>query len=285
MTIRTILVPVRGDGKGEGVMDHAHALAKRFGAHIDAIHARARPQDLMPFGVLMTESMKATILDAAKQNAAQEEDRVRDLFNTYCKNNEIHIVHTNDAVSDGSSATWFESTGKQADLVGLFGRMADLVVVPKPDAELGINTLEASLMDAGALTLMCPPNKPQVLGDTIAVAWNGGAESARVIKAVLPALKLAKTVHILSNDVLGEKSGLTVTCMQIFLKRHGVNAEVHEFVRKDEIGEALLNAATDVGADMMVMGAYSHSRRRELVMGGATHYIIKNADMPILMLH
>ena len=285
MIMRTILVPVRGDGKGEGVMDHALSLAKRFGAHIDAIHARARPKDMLPFGVLMTESMKTTILGAAEQNASQEEDRVRELFNNYCKDNGLNIVDADNAASDGSTASWTELTGKQAGLVGLYGRMADLVAVPKPDAELGINTLEASLMEAGALTLMCPHRKFETLGETVAIAWNGGSESARVIKTSLPVLEAAKEVHILTNDVEGKKNGLPATSIQAFLKRHGVSCEVKTFARNEEVGAALLKAATDVGADMLIMGAYSHSRQRELVMGGATHYIIKNADMPILMLH
>ena len=77
MTIRTILAPVRGDGKGEAVLDHAVAVAGRFGAHVLVVHARPNPGDMLPFGIPVTGAMKQAILDAAAANAAREEARVR----------------------------------------------------------------------------------------------------------------------------------------------------------------------------------------------------------------
>jgi len=285
MGIRSILAPVRGDGKGEIVLDHACSLAKRLGAHIDVIHARARPKDMLPFGVLMTDAMKATILDAAEIHAKDEEQRVRNLFDNYCADNGLKIVEQGQFAQDGSTISWIEKTGKQANLVGLYGRIADLVVVPKPDAELGINTLEAALMDAQVPTLMCPNKKPENLDNTIALAWNGSEQAARAIKRSMPILQEASTVYLMTSDEDGQTSGLSASDMQIALTRHGVDCVVHQLDVDHEIGQTLLDMAKGVRADMLVMGAYSHSRRRELVMGGATHYIINNARMPVLMLH
>ena len=80
MTIRTILAPVRGDGKGEAVLDHAVAMARRFGARVLVVHARPRPEDLLPVGVPVTGAMKRMILDSAAASATEEAARVRNLF-------------------------------------------------------------------------------------------------------------------------------------------------------------------------------------------------------------
>lgn len=285
MTIRTILLPVRGDGKGETVMDHAQLIAAKFNSHIDVIHARPKSSDMLPYGVLLTDGMRETILKAAEAQAGTEEDRVRDLFTEYC---EKHNLPVSDHAGDGSggvSVSWHEETGKQADLIGLWGRLADLIVVPKPGKDLGANTLEAALLQSGSMTLMCPDSSPSSLGDNIAVAWNGTAEAARVIKSTMLLLRQASKVTILTTDPEGEDSDLGVVHVQRYLSRHGVSAGVQEVGTDKDIGIALLLAAKDCGADLLAMGAYGHSRRRELIMGGATNEVIQSAEMPVLMLH
>lgn len=285
MGIQTIMVPIRGDGKGTSVMDHAHAVAKKFNAHIDIIHARARPQDMMPYGVLMTAAMKQTILDASKAQAETEELRVREMFDEYCERMDLNLVDCNAANQGGNTVCWREITGKQADLIGVHGRIVDLIIVPKPDGDLGLNTLEAALMTTGTRTLMCPDKPVGNVGDRIAIAWNGSAEAARVIKATLPFLKQASSVSIITNDVDGKSSGVPTADLQLVLRRHGVETDVLTFGGSDDIGARILGTIGAVSADLLIMGAYSHSRRREMVLGGATHEIIEQAQLPVLMLH
>ena len=285
MSIRTILVPVRGDGKGESVLDHARVVANRFDAHIDVIHARARDQDLMPYGVLMTASMKQAILEASSAQSETEEQRVRDMFNEYCDKAGLTIVDANAPDQTSNTISWREITGKQAGIIGLHGRLADLIVVPKPGTELGHNTLESALMNTGARTLMCPDSPVGKVGDRIALAWNGSVESARVAKATLPFLRKASNVTIVTNDADGSASGIPVTDLQRMLARQGVETDVQPFSAGEDIGASILGAASAVVADLLVMGAYSHSRRREMIMGGATHDIIEQAELPVLMLH
>jgi len=285
MTIRTILLPVRGDGKGEVVMDHALMIASRFNAHIDVLHARAKPTDMLPFGVLMTDSMRETILQAAESQAGTEEDRVRDLFKAYCEKNSLTVSDSAGDGNNGVSLSWHEETGKQADLIGLWGRLTDLIVVPKPGKGLGVNTLEAALMQTGTMTLMCAESTPASLGESIAVAWNGKAEATSMIKSIMPMLKQANKVSILTTDPEGAHSELGVSHLQRYLSCHGVSGNIQKVGTDKEIGLSLLDAAKQAGADMLAMGAYGHSRRRELVMGGATNEIIEFATMPVLMLH
>jgi len=284
MSIRTILAPVRGDGKGEGVLDHALAIAKRFDAHIQVVHARAKPDELIPFGTLLTESMRKDIIASAQSSAAEAEQHLRKLFDDYCANNGLSVSDTPVAPGSGVSASWCEETGKQADIVGLRGRLADLIVVPRPDGEsqLGFNTLEAALMETGRLVLMTPPAAAETVGDHVAIAWNGSAEAARAVAMAMPALGQAKFVTILVSTERTDAADRLLNHLQW----HQIDAKVGIFGHKsDEIGRSLLEAANHASADLLLMGGYGHSRRREMVMGGATQYIIENAELPVMMAH
>jgi len=129
MTIRTILVPVRGDGKGEGVLDHALALGRRFHAHLDVVHCRPQPEDMLPFGVSVPAILKKDILASASSLADEEERKVKDLFEDYCRRNDLTLVAERPWPDDRISVSWREKTGKQAAVVGLYGRLVDLVAV------------------------------------------------------------------------------------------------------------------------------------------------------------
>src|SRR3546814_4669230 len=92
MTLRTILVPVRGDGKGEGILDHALSLAKRHNAHLEVVHCRPRPGDMIPYGVVIPSSLRETINTSAKLLADEEEGRMRKLFDDYCAARGVEAV-------------------------------------------------------------------------------------------------------------------------------------------------------------------------------------------------
>ena len=284
MSIKSILVAVRGDGYGEGIMNHALKVASKFGSHIDVIHACPRPAEMLPFGVVMTSGMKETIINSAKTQADAEHVRVQELFNKYITDHGLTVTDHGAEPKDDVTVSWRALEGKQADLVAKHGVLADLVVVAQPDAELGMNTLEESLMTAGALTLMCPV-KTTPACDNIAIAWNGGAEASRVVRSSMSILKKASTVTLLTSLIDRDDEKLCAHDMITYLAEHGVKAAVKELGPSVHGGDVLLHASTEVGADILVMGAYSHSRSREMVLGGATRHVMSHATIPVLMLH
>ena len=286
MTIRTILAPVRGDGKGEGTLDHAVAVARRFGAHVLVVHARPKPEDMLPFGIPVTGAMKQTILDSATANAAQEEAELRKLFEDYCSGKGIPIVDKGPAPKGSVSASWCEETGLQADVVATRGRLVDLIVVPQPDAEgVGINTLEAALLDSGRLVLMAPPKPVTAFGNCVAIAWKASREMARAMTAAMPILTAADKVTVLCAPPGDGTSKLTSEDLAEHLRWHDIDVEVRVFRAKStEVGQGLIREAETAGADVMLMGAYGQRLRRELVMGGVTRHVIEHADMPVLMM-
>lgn len=286
MTVRTILVPVRGDGKGEGVLDHALSLARRNSAHLEVLHCRPRPEDLIPFGIFVPARLRKEIVASAGTLANEEEDKVHVLFDRYCQEHDLPIIEAAPWPRDRISATWREETGKQAKIIGVRGRLSDIIAVAKPDRaqNLGMNTLEAALLESGKLVMMCPPEPVESVGARVAVAWNGSAEAARAVTAALPVLKSADSVMILSGE--GAELAVSAEEAKDYLAVHDIACSLHQFsAAPTAVGQALLAGAKKAGADCLLMGAYGQSRHRELVMGGVTQHVVDHADMPILLMH
>jgi nucleotide-binding universal stress UspA family protein len=286
MTLRSILVPVRGDGKGEGVLDHALSLAKRHNAHLEVLHCRPKPEDMIPYGVPIPSSLRKSIVSSASSLADDAESKIRKLFDDYCAKRGIPEVDAFPWPQDQVSATWREAVGKQANVIGLRGRLTDLIVVAQPDHEqnLGLNTLQAALLESGKLVLMCPAKPVSEVGAKVAIAWNGSGEAARAVTAALPILKKADSVVLLAPSE--KKLPVSADEAKIYLEVHGVSCGVQLFARSsDSVGKILMDNAKQVGADCLLMGAYGQSRQRELIMGGVTQYVVDHADLPILLMH
>lgn len=286
MTLRSILVPLRGDGKGEGVLDHALSLARRHKSHLEVIHCRPKPEDMIPYGVPIPQSLRKSLTASAKALADEEEGSIRKLFDDYCAKRGIAEVDDYPWPQDGVSATWREFTGIQAAVIGLRGRLTDLIAVPRPDRDqnLGLNTLQAALLESGKLVLMCPPKPVGELGAKVAIAWNGSAEAARAMTAALSILKEADSVVLLAST--DRKLPVSAEEAKIYLETHGASCTVQGFQRGSQsVPKLLVDSAKKAGADCLLMGAYGKSRQRELILGGVTQYMVDHADMPILLMH
>jgi nucleotide-binding universal stress UspA family protein len=289
MSIKSIVAPVRGDGKGEWVLGLALAIGRKFNAHIDVLHVHARPQDMIPYGVPLTNVFKNTILDAASGLAKQEEERLTGLFDEYCKTNDLDVVPSaaEDFPTDRLSISWHEVEGKQADVIRNEVRFSDLIVVPQPDqaAALGMNTLQAALFEGRKLTAVAPHRELTQVGEHVAIAWNGNPEAARAVNWSLPILaKASKISVIVANDKDG---GATRShALRRYLRLHGVESSIQTFERDHRAaGAAILAKAKEVGADMLIMGAFGTQKRSDLILGGVTQHVLDAADIPLLMAH
>lgn len=289
MTIKSIVAPVRGDGKGEWVLGLALAIGGKFNAHIDVLHVHAKAQDMIPHGVPLTTAFKSTIIEAAGVLAKQEEERLTTLFDDYCKAHNLEVVPADaqEFPADRLSISWHEAEGKQADVIRNEVRFCDLIVVPRPDraAALGMNSLQAALFDVRKLTAIAPHREITEMGRHVSIAWNGGPEAARAVNWSLPILALAEKVSVL---VANDKDGGVTRSRSIirYLRQHGIAAELQTFERGGkEVGAMILGKASEIGSDMLVMGAFSTQRRSDLVLGGVTQYVLEKADIPLLMAH
>jgi nucleotide-binding universal stress UspA family protein len=287
MSIAKILVPIRGDGKGENVLAHAAAVAKRHNGHIEAVHCRTRPDDLMPYGVVVTQRLREQMARHAKEVADTEEAELRRLFEALVDRLGLELVREGVPPRERPSASWWEEEGKQMDVIKSHGRLADLVAVAKPDRDrgLGFNTLKAGLFYTGRPVMICPPAKtpPESLGRRIAIAWNGSAEAARAVALALPLIQAAEEVVVLDGGA-GDHGARGDELLR-YLGIRGVEARREAIDGGDSPGRVILAKAGEVGADLVVMGAYSRSREYEAVFGGATQHVVDNCAIPVVMVH
>lgn len=280
-----LLVPVRGDGMGETVLAHAAALAKRHQSHIVVAHCRARPQDMIPYGVPIPAFVRDTIHNQAAELADQEEDALRERLHAAA---ERLGLDESDA-PDGNTATveFVEEHGRMADIIRHYGRLADLIVAAKPDRDrnLGTNALKTGLFQTGRPVLMCPPNDSvaEDFGARIAVGWNGSLEAARAVGTTLDLTGVADSVVILAAGK-GEHQGASAEELSAYYKLRGISAEIRRFEARNP-GRALLDESKAAGASLLVMGAYGQSHERETLFGGNTQSVVDEADMPVVLAH
>jgi nucleotide-binding universal stress UspA family protein len=173
--------------------------------------------------------------------------------------------------------------------VAELARHFDLSVVAQPskrDGRMGL--VEALLFDSGRPVLMVPTifhGAPRF--DTVLVAWDGGKEAARAIAGATPILKQARDVQLVTVVEPRKRDAVDLPGFNItrHLARKGVHAELKRITSELDAGNTLLSHAADVGADMIVMGAYGHSRWREMLLGGATRQILQSMTLPAFLAH
>jgi len=280
----SIMLPVRGDGKGDNVFAHAAVLAKTFGAHVQVLHCRLSPKDLMPYGVAVPAFLRKQIEDAAATNAASEEEQLLQEFRALSHDLGLPVAEPQPGQA---TATFIEYTGKQVDAVRHYGRLADIVCVPKPDKDrsLGANTLKSAIFSSGRPVMLCPERDtvPEKIGAHVALGWNGSLEATRALAMAMPLIEAADQVTLMTTGDVPH-AATAEECAK-YLALRGVSANIHEFSGKGTIGEALLSQCDRVGADLLVMGAYHDSYERETIFGGNSQAVVDHTTIPVVMVH
>lgn len=285
---RRLLAPLSDPDSAGPPLETALLLGRMFDSHVVALHVRVDPASAVPLvGEGMSGAMVEEMIEAAERQAAERAADTRGLFDHLCKQHEVSILDIPQP-RPGLSAEWREKTGREEDIVSRCGRLYDLLVMarPQPDRELpSILTLNAALMESGRPMLVAPPQTPKSVGKKVAVAWNGSVESVRAIAAALPILARAEQVAVFTAQEVEDES-LSPAEIAAYLAWHGIEAEHHGFSASGRgVGEALHAQVREMGADLLVMGAYTHSRLRQLILGGVTRYMLSHADMPLLLSH
>ena len=184
--------------------------------------------------------------------------------------------------------------GMVNDLVAAHARFADLVVLARPDetgAVAGADTvLEAALFRARSPVLMLPTDRPAtgMPPRRIVIGWDQSAEALAAARAALPFLKAAEQVVITVVDpkTFGAERSDPGGLLCQMLVRHGVKAEVSVLARTlPRVADVLARQVSDLNADLLVIGAYGHSRLREAIMGGATRDVLRDTVVPVLLAH
>jgi nucleotide-binding universal stress UspA family protein len=288
MPVKKILAPVQNADSAEAGLKAAIALARRHKAHIDALHIRQRPNipasGYYPVGVIFVDEHVAELKEALEIEAT----RLKEIFDRVMKEAGVPVLasaaHRDDA---GATASWRDQAGILPFDISAAARVADIIAFGRASGDQGYpdaGLIEEAIFQSGRPVLIAPPGKLERTPRRIVIAWNGGREAARALTAAMPLFEEAENVAVVSigpfpADLEGPERAAEL------LRLHGVKADAARRTPAGAAEDDLAAAATEARADLIVMGAYSHSRWRELVLGGFTRRMLKQADFPLLLAH
>jgi nucleotide-binding universal stress UspA family protein len=282
MALKDILVHLDVTPRCAARLKVAAELAARHGAHLTGIHVIDIPSANYFYGAAMpfVPANPEEIVDRMRAEAAEAAAPVEAAFRECLRRN-------------GIEGEWRLVEGDPSAMVALHARYADLTVVGQP------NRHERQDADGATVTTVMTSGRPVLaipyagdfptIGERVLIAWNASRESARAVNDAMPLLIGAKQVTVLAINPqrgVGGHGDVPAADIALHLARHGLRAEAAHTVAKDIAdGEALLSYAADLGADLIVAGAYGHSRARELVFGGVTRTLIAEMTAPVLLSH
>ena len=275
--MKNVLVPVELHSTIDSVFTTALLFARRFGGYVEGMPLGPDLPDLVAFDMPVSWSVadQHTWKEMADESHRQFEQFMR-----------AANIPDHEAAPDGLSWGWAGESSFGDSHVSSYARLFDICVLGRPGAERGdarMATAEAALFDSGRPILLAPPTPPKSLGETVVIAWNQSMETARATALSMPVLKQAKKVIVLTIPE-HKVEGPTGEQMAHNLRANGVPAEAIERSAKVRgHGEAIIEGATALGADLLVKGAYTQSRLRQMIFGGATSYILAKANLPVFM--
>ncbi|MCQ4158869.1 universal stress protein [Roseomonas sp. GC11] len=289
MAYRRLLLPLTGTAAGEAALNTALMVARTWNAHVHCLHVRVDARDVAPLaGEGLSGAMIEEMMAATERESGERAGRVRALFEKFVQGRDVTIALSAESAlkTEGPTLSFESIAGREEDIVAQQSRLYDMAVVPHPEADEDVSSsdaLHAVLFDSGRPVLIAPREAPKTIGSRVCCAWNGTAESAAAVAAALPWLHHAEAVRVLHSEDY-QRRGPAAEGLQAYLRWHGISAEAVPFKPLTrEVGAGLLGAVRDFGADLLCMGAYSHSRLRQLILGGVTRHVLENADIPVLM--
>lgn len=285
MTYKTLLVAVTDSSHRRSVLDSASTLADAFDAHVTGIDV-FEPQYQNSTTVAAEYSTWSDIghmrheLDAAQARAEQRKQE----FTTMMDSTGLR------------RSEWRFVVGDPLETLALHARYADLVVtgqIDPDDPTSGTNPdLPARLAMTSARPVLVIPYAGTfpTIGQRVLVAWNATREATRAVEEALPLLQRAQKVRVVvfenGREISTAHGDVPGADIALYLARHGVNAETSRLPTGDiSVGDALLSLAADTGTDLICMGAYGHSRLREIALGGVTRDILRHMTAPVLLAH
>ena len=289
MTIATILAVLEGTDTSDSALSAALSLGKRFSARVDVLHVEADAGAAVPIvGEGMSGAAVEQILASLQEQAAARSKAARELFDSRAAQAKLTVVKPDAAIAPGKhEVSYRHVVGREDEMIVRYGRLVDVIVTARPedggDAETSV-AFDAALFDSGRPVLLTPSEPVSSIGETVAVAWNRSRESARAISGAMPILRKAQKVIILTGRE--DDDGPEPSELAHYLAGHAIEPKNWAFTPgPGSIGDSLLAEAQKAGADLLVMGAYGHSRLRELVLGGATRGVLSRGAIPVLLVH
>ena len=290
MALRVITARLNGSASDGAVLSGALSLSKKFGGHIDALFARPDPRlAVAAIDEGVYPGFYDEMVSAMERQWTEVANKALKNFEKWRTTNQVRTLNAPDGTSD-PSVEWRDAMGSDTETIGRRGRISDVIVTAMPSRRLESTydlTFEAALLDAGRPVLLMPANNHLDLTQgKVVIAWNGSAEASRAVTAAMPLLINAEEVLVFTAGE-GDVDPSMADDLVAYLKWHGAKASVltSETGKANSIEDALLAAVKKTKASLLVMGAYTHSRFKELLFGGVTRHVFSHATIPVLMAH
>ncbi|MDF2813294.1 MAG: universal stress protein [Microvirga sp.] len=278
--MKSILVPIEDHGVIESVLETALLLGQSFDAYIEGLAITPDYPVVLPVDIAI--GVPSPITPENRQEMAKA---CHERFEAFMSRKG---VSRSTASLSGLSYGWRQDGLSEDAFMGAYGRVFDVTVLGRPDGGNGhtrLSTVESALFETGRPVLIAPPVAPKTLGNTIVIAWNRSTETARAVQGSMPLLAKARRVVVLELENWGVP-GPSASELVRSLAMHGVPAEaLMGSDASNKPGEAILGEAASLGCDLLVKGAYTQSRLRQMFFGGATSHILGNTTVPVLLAH
>jgi nucleotide-binding universal stress UspA family protein len=276
--MKTILIPTEDHDAMPAVFEAARLIARSFDSYMEGFAVRPA------IGTYVTVEPVSSLAISG----AFEEDTARqalELFEAFMQKHNVPRALAEPAVY---SCGWPRAEAADDAFLGSYGRVFDLIVLGRPGRDAAnprMAPLEAALFESGRPVLVVPPTAPKSVGRNILVAWNGSTEQAHTNIFALPLLRMADKVTVLTVEG-GTTPGPTGEQAAQHLRRNGIKAAALTVAPGTRTtGEVTLDQAGALGCDLLVKSAYTQSRLRQMIFGGATRHVLANATLPVLMAH
>jgi nucleotide-binding universal stress UspA family protein len=278
--MKTILIPTEDHDAMPAVLEAARLIGERFDCYMEGFAVHPAPADFVAVDPVSSLTIASTHSDD------EEVERVAQrLFEGFMREHDVPDAEPGPAIY---SHRWVRSGALGDAFIGSHGRLFDLIALGRPGRaphDPRMPPLEAALFESGRPVLIAPSAVPQVIGRNVLIAWNGSTEQTRTTAFALPLLRMAETVTLLSVEG-GMTPGPTGDEFAQYLRLNGIAVTaVTVGLGKRTTGEVILDTAKAQGCDLVVKGAYTQSRLRQMVFGGATRHILATATLPVLMAH
>ena len=279
MGMKTILVPIENHDAMQSALETALLLGRRCDSYIEGFALRWAINEFM-----VGDVVGGMPLETYRQDIAEEAKKARQIFETFMqKHNVPRSTETTESLSFG----WLDDVSEGESFIGSYGRVFDVIVMNRRDANsspLHDRAIESGLFESGRPILLSPPSPPRQIATNVLIAWNCSTEQARAIALAMPLLQKADRITVLT--VIGGTGVPGPSAEQLirYLQRNGIVAAPMK-VELDgrNTGEAILAAAQSLGCDLLIKGAYTQSRLRQWIFGGATQHVLANAALPVLL--
>jgi len=281
MSMKTILVPMEPHEGMGAVLETALMLAKKRGSYIEGFPLR--------FGIsefVAVDPAGSIPLESYRQESQEEAAQARRVFEQFMQQRGVPAAT---GTGGGLSWGWLDDAPEGESFVGSYGRVFDVTVLSRPDANtIGLHNraIESGLFESGRPILLSPPSPPKDIATNVMIHWNCSTEQARTTAFAMPLLTQAQRVTVLTVTGGQAVPGPSAEQLLRHLQNNGIAAKpLTVGLEGKNTGEAILRAAKAEGCDLLVKGAFTQSRLRQMIFGGATSHILAHADLPVLMAH